>query len=97
MARSIPSRSPAKNQNGSDPGGGGGDAQASDANGEFLTERLEPGTYEFVGELYLPLTPAQQRFSGIPTPRYVGKKLVVVPESGNMPELVIELLDTQKN
>jgi len=43
------------------------------------------------------LTPAQQRFSGIPTPRYVGKKLVVVPESGNMPELVIELLDTQKN
>ena len=72
------------------------DAQASDAKGGFLTERLEPGTYEFVGELYLPLTPAQQRFSGIPKPRYVGKKLVVVPESGDMPEVVIDLLDTQK-
>ena len=72
------------------------DAQATDANGKFLTEPLEPGTYEFVAELYLPLTPAQQALSGIPRPRYVGTRLIVVPESGDMPEVVIELEDTQK-
>ncbi|MHC4878815.1 MAG: hypothetical protein ACYTGL_20385 [Planctomycetota bacterium] len=72
------------------------DAQATDGNGKFLTEPLEPGTYEFVAELYLPLTLAQQVMSGIPRPRYVGTRLVVVPESGDMPEVVIELKDTQK-
>jgi protocatechuate 3,4-dioxygenase beta subunit len=72
------------------------DAQATDANGEFQTEPLEPGIYEFVAELYLPLTPAQQVSSGFPTPRYVGTRLIVVPKSGDMPEVVIELKDTQK-
>jgi protocatechuate 3,4-dioxygenase beta subunit len=72
------------------------DAQATDANGEFQTEPLEPGTYKFVAELYLPLTPAQQISSGFPTPRYVGTCFVVIPESGDMPEVVIELKDTQK-
>ena len=72
------------------------DAQATDATGTFLTEPLEPGTYEFVAELYLPLTPAQQVSSGFPTPRYVGTRRVVVLESGDMPEVVMELQDTQK-
>ena len=59
--------------------------------GMFLTERIPPGTYEVHAEGYAPLTPEQERLTGIIGPTLTGQSTVTVPESGAVPFLKIEL------
>jgi hypothetical protein len=59
--------------------------------GAFLTERIPPGTYEVYAEGYAPLTPEQERRTGIIGPTLTGQSTVTVPESGAVPFLKIEL------
>ena len=55
--------------------------------GLFLTERIPPGTYEVHAEGYAPLTPVQERRTGIVGPTLTGQATVTVPESGVVPSL----------
>lgn len=59
--------------------------------GLFLTERIPPGTYEVVADGYAPLTPLQQRSSGIITPQLTARATVTVPESGAVSSIKLEL------
>lgn len=59
--------------------------------GLFLTERIPPGTYEVYAEGYAPLTPERQARLGIIGPTVTARSTVIVPESGNVPSLKLEL------
>jgi hypothetical protein len=59
--------------------------------GLFLTERISPGTYEVHAEGYAPLTPEQERRTGIVRPTLTAQSTVKVPESGAVPSLKLEL------
>ena len=59
--------------------------------GLFLTERIPPGTYEVHAEGYAPLTPEQERRSGLVTATLTAQATVKVPESGVVPSLKLEL------
>ena len=59
--------------------------------GLFLTERIPPGTYDVHAEGYAPLTPEQERRTGIIGPTLTGQSAVTVPESGAVPFLKIDL------
>jgi len=59
--------------------------------GLFLTERIPPGTYEVHAEGYAPLTPEQERSTGIVMPALTAQSTVTVPESGVIPSLKLEL------
>jgi hypothetical protein len=59
--------------------------------GLFLTERIPPGTYEVHAEGYAPLTPEQERRTGIVGPTLTAQSTVTVPESGVVPSLKLEL------
>ncbi len=59
--------------------------------GLFLTERIPPGAYEVHAEGYAPLTPEQQRFTGIAGPTLTAESTVTVPESGVVPSLKLKL------
>jgi hypothetical protein len=71
------------------------DAQQTDERGRFQTERLAPGTYVFHAEGYPPLTPAEQAFTGITLPRYIGQAKVTVPETGLPPKIELTLKDSK--
>jgi hypothetical protein len=59
--------------------------------GLFLTERIPPGTYEVHAEGYAPLTPEQERRTGIVRAMLTARATVKVPESGAVPSLKLEL------
>jgi hypothetical protein len=59
--------------------------------GLFLTERISPGTYEVHAEGYAPLTPDEERRTGLVTPTLTAQSTVRVPESGVVPSLKLEL------
>ncbi len=59
--------------------------------GLFLTERIPPGTYEVHAEGYAPLTPEQERRTGIIGATLKAQATVTVPESGVVPSLKLEL------
>jgi hypothetical protein len=59
--------------------------------GLFLTERIPPGTYEVHAEGYAPLTPQQERSTGLVRPALTAQATVTVPESGVVPSLRLEL------
>lgn len=59
--------------------------------GLFLTERIPPGTYEISADGYTPLTPEQQRRTGITLPALTASTIVTVPESGKVPSLKLKL------
>ena len=59
--------------------------------GLFLTERIPPGTYEVHAEGYAPLTPEQERCTGIVGPTLTAQSTVTVPESGVVPSLKLKL------
>jgi hypothetical protein len=59
--------------------------------GLFLTEKIPPGTYEVFAEGYAPLTPAQERRTGLIGPSLTALAKVTVPESGPVASLRLEL------
>jgi hypothetical protein len=59
--------------------------------GLFLTERIPPGTYEVHAEGYAPLTPEQERRTGIIRGTLIAVETVTVPESGSVPALNLKL------
>jgi hypothetical protein len=59
--------------------------------GLFLTERIPPGTYEVHAEGYAPLTPDQERSTGLVSATLTAQSTVKVPESGVVPSLKLEL------
>ena len=59
--------------------------------GLFLTERILPGTYEVHAAGYAPLTPEQERRTGIVGPTLTAQAAVTVPESGVVPSLKLKL------
>lgn len=65
-------------------------------NGAFKTSKLSPGTYNVHVQVYLPLTPAQMRMSGLQMPDYEGGAKVTVPASGDAPQIVIEMKGREK-
>ena len=67
------------------------DGQTTDENGVFTTEKLPPGEYRFIVDVYLPLTPQEQFRSGRPTPKFTGEAIVLVPETGSVPDIEIPL------
>jgi hypothetical protein len=67
------------------------DAVVTDANGKFKTSRIAPGTYQVTAEAYKPESPSERRRTGIRLPQLVGKVKVVVPESGEVKPVRIEV------
>jgi hypothetical protein len=59
--------------------------------GLFLTERIPPGTYEVHAEGYVPLTPEQERRTGLVRATLTAQSTVKVPESGVVPSLKLKL------
>jgi hypothetical protein len=59
--------------------------------GLFLTERIAPGTFEVHAEGYAPVTPDQERSSGLPMAALTAQATVTVPESGVVPSLKLKL------
>ena len=59
--------------------------------GLFLTERIAPGTFELHAEGYAPLTPEQERRTGLLRPTLTAQANVTVPESGVVPSLKLKL------
>jgi hypothetical protein len=59
--------------------------------GLFLTERIPPGTYEVHAEGYAPLTPEQERRTGLVRATLTAQSTVKVPESGVVPSLKLKL------
>ena len=59
--------------------------------GLFLTERIPPGTYEVHAEGYAPLTPEQERRTGLVRATLTAQATVKVPESGVVPSLKLKL------
>lgn len=72
------------------------DGMTTDKTGEFKTEPLLPGRYRFEAEGYPPLTPSEQRTTGIRSARYQAKLDVNVPESGTVDPVELKFIDTQK-
>jgi hypothetical protein len=67
------------------------DALVCGADGKFRTERLLPGQYAIIAEAYRP-----EKYSGTvstdwPTPDFVGRAVVTVPDGGPPPPVKIEL------
>jgi beta-lactamase regulating signal transducer with metallopeptidase domain len=68
------------------------DALGVGKDGRFTTARLDPGTYEFQADAYLPQTPEQRARLGLRLPDLVGSVVVTVPEGdAAIPEVAIEL------
>jgi hypothetical protein len=67
-------------------------SQTVNADGSFLTERLAPGTYVLSAAGYVPLTPEQERRTGLIVPPYGASAKIEVPASGELavPELKLE-------
>jgi hypothetical protein len=59
--------------------------------GQFKTEQLLPGEYEIFAEAFVHETPEGSQRMGIRGPSYVGRTTVTVHESGEPPEVTIEL------
>jgi hypothetical protein len=59
--------------------------------GLFLTERIPPGTVQVYAEGFAPLTPDQERSTGIVGPKLTAEATVKVPESGVVPSLKLKL------
>ncbi len=59
--------------------------------GLFLTAGIPPGTYEVHAEGYAPLTPDQQRRTGLVRPTLTAQSTVTVPASGVVPSLKLGL------
>jgi len=59
--------------------------------GLFLTERIPPGTFEVHAEGYAPMTPEQERRTGLAMPALTAQATVTVPESGVIPSLKLKL------
>jgi hypothetical protein len=59
--------------------------------GLFLTERIPPGTVLVHAEGYAPLTPDQERSTGLVGPTLTAQATVTVPESGVVPSLKLKL------
>jgi hypothetical protein len=59
--------------------------------GLFLTERIPPGTFEVHAEGYAPMTPEQERRTGLVMPALTAQATVTVPESGVIPSLKLKL------
>jgi hypothetical protein len=59
--------------------------------GLFLTERIPPGPYEVHAEGYAPLTPEQERRTGMVRPTLTAQSTVTVPASGVVPSLKLGL------
>jgi hypothetical protein len=59
--------------------------------GLFLTERILPGRFEVHAEGYAPLTPEQERSTGLVRPTLTAQATVKVPESGAVPSLKLKL------
>jgi hypothetical protein len=59
--------------------------------GLFLTERIPPGTYEVHAEGYAPLTPEQERRTGLIRGMLIASETVTVPETGTVPALNLKL------
>ena len=68
-------------------------SQTANEDGSYLTERLAPGTYALSAAAYVPLTPEQQRRTGIIRPTYGASAKIEVPESG---ELVVSELKLER-
>lgn len=66
-------------------------AEISGHRGMFLTERIPPGTYEVHAGGYAPLTPEQERRTGIIRPTLTAQSTVTVPETGKLPSLKLKL------
>jgi hypothetical protein len=60
--------------------------------GLFLTERIPPGTVQVYVEGYAPLTPEQERRTGLVGPALTAEATVTVPESGVVPSLKLKLM-----
>ena len=71
------------------------DAQNTDAQGRFQTERLAPGTYAIHAEGYPPLTPEQRARSGMVLPRYTGQAKITVAETRDIRKVELRLKDRQ--
>ena len=67
------------------------DAQATGADGQFKTSRIAPGTYMVTVEAYKPQDPNEGFTSGWRLPEFVGKAKVVVPPTGEVQPIRIEL------
>jgi hypothetical protein len=67
------------------------DAAPADPEGRFVTEPLEPGTYQLYAHAYRRLTEQQRRRTGDITPTWVGSATVTVPADGEPEEVEIEL------
>jgi hypothetical protein len=59
--------------------------------GLFLTERIPPGTFEVHAEGFAPLTPDQERRTGLVRATLTAQSTVTVPVSGVVPSLKLEL------
>jgi hypothetical protein len=59
--------------------------------GHFKTEQLLPGKYAIIVETWLPEKPAEMRSSGIRRSSFIGRTIVTVPESGQPPQVTVEL------
>ena len=67
------------------------DALATGPDGQFKTSRISPGTYIVTAKACKPEDPNQRRDTGIRLPEVVGKVKVVVPESGEIKPIRIEI------
>jgi hypothetical protein len=59
--------------------------------GLFLTERIPPGTVEVYAEGYAPMTPEQERSTGLVMATLTARTTVTVPDSGVVPSLKLKL------
>jgi len=67
------------------------DALATGPDGQFKTSRISPGTYMVTAKARKPEDPNERRGTGIRLPHVVGKVKVVVPESGEIKPIRIEI------
>ena len=67
------------------------DAFTCGLDGKFKTERLLPGQYAIIVFSYPPMTFEQTRRSDFQLPAFVGRTVVTVHESGEPPQVTIEL------
>jgi len=63
----------------------------TDAEGHFKTSRIAPGTYMVIAEAYKPESPSARWSTGIRLPELMGKVKVVVPESGEVKPIRLEV------
>jgi len=73
-------------------------SQVALADGTFRTERLLPGKYLLTASAYTPLTPEQQRRTGIVGPSFQAEMPITVPESGEFkaPDLALKPMERGK-